>query len=145
MVYSSSTPTDELLAVTTKFAKDNGSSYKKALRHLKAGDELEMSDPMGDFVLPKLIQTPLVFVAGGIGITPFKSMLSWLGATHEDRPIKLLVGVNNEDEIVFRILFINLGFMLHILLINRRAPGVAKREYYRPKKLLALKSLMKIL
>lgn len=98
----SSSPKEDLLAITTKFAAKNGSSFKKALRRLKPGDQLEMSDPMGDFVLPKLIQTPLVFVAGGIGITPFKSMLSWLNETNESRPIKILVGVNNEDEIVFQ-------------------------------------------
>jgi ferredoxin-NADP reductase len=63
---------------------------------------MHMSDPMGDFVLPKLMQTPLIFVAGGIGITPFHSMLSWLADTGEERPIKLLYGVNNEDEIIFQ-------------------------------------------
>lgn len=98
----SSSPTDDLLSITTKFARENGSSYKKALKKLKPGDEAEMSEPMGDFVLPKLIQTPLVFVAGGIGITPFKSILSWLNKVQEERPIKLLVGVNNEDEMVFQ-------------------------------------------
>jgi ferredoxin-NADP reductase len=45
-----------------------------------------------------------VFVAGGIGITPFHSMLGWLAATNEERPrpIKLLYGVRSEDEIVFQ-------------------------------------------
>jgi ferredoxin-NADP reductase len=68
---------------------------------MQPGNEILMSDPMGDFVLPKLIQTPLVFVAGGIGVTPFHSILSWLAEVKEDRPIKLLYGVRNEDEIVF--------------------------------------------
>ena len=64
-----------------------------------------MSDSMGDFVLPKLIQTPLIFVAGGIGITPFHSMLSWLTATDESRPITMLYAVTNEDEIIFQDIF----------------------------------------
>jgi len=98
----SSSPNEKLISVTTKFAKQNGSSYKKALHSLKPGDQLIISDPMGDFVLPKLIQTPLIFVAGGIGITPFKSILSWLNEVKEQRPIKMLIGVNNEDEIVFQ-------------------------------------------
>src|ERR1700722_16878985 len=92
----SSPPTDELLSITTKFAGDQSSSFKKALFKLKPGTELRMADPMGDFVLPKLIQTPLIFVAGGIGITPFHSMLSWLAATGEVRPIKLLYAVRVE-------------------------------------------------
>ena len=98
----SSSPAKDLLAFTTRFAVERGSSYKNALRALKAGDAVTISDPMGDFVLPKLIQTPLVFIAGGIGVTPFVSMLQWLAETGESRPIKMMVGVNNESEIVFQ-------------------------------------------
>lgn len=97
----SSSPTQDLLTITTKFA-DKSSTFKKALRKLKVGDEIKMSEPMGDFVLPKLVQTPLVFVAAGIGITPFHSILSWLADTRESRPIKLLYSVRNEDEIIFQ-------------------------------------------
>ncbi|HEX5744247.1 MAG TPA: FAD-dependent oxidoreductase [Candidatus Saccharimonadales bacterium] len=98
----SSSPTDKLLSITTKYAGDGKtSSFKKALFKLKPGTEVHLADPMGDFVLPKLIQTPLVFVAGGIGVTPYHSMLEWLAATGEERPIKLLYGVRSEDEIVF--------------------------------------------
>lgn len=97
----SSSPTDGLVTITTKFA-EKPSSFKKALRSLKPGDEILMSDAMGDFVLPKLIQTPLVFVAGGIGLTPFHSILSWLSTTKETRPIKVIYAVNNEDEIIFQ-------------------------------------------
>ena len=97
----SSSPTDDKISITTKFTSENGSSFKQALRHLKSGEVLTISDPMGDFVLPKLVQTPLVFVAGGIGITPFLSIFQWLKATHEERPIKFLQAVSNEDEISF--------------------------------------------
>ncbi len=105
----SSSPTEELVTVTTKHAADKGSSFKHALFHLKLGDEIIMSEPMGDFVLPKLVQTPLVFVAGGIGVTPFHSILTWLTATGEERPIKLLYAVRNEDEIVFEETFDKAG------------------------------------
>lgn len=98
----SSSPTEELVSITTKLAPgDSGSTFKKALRQLQPGNNLSMSEPMGDFVLPKLLQTPLVFVAGGIGITPFHSILSWLTASNEKRPITMLYGVGNEDEIIF--------------------------------------------
>ncbi|HVX57209.1 MAG TPA: FAD-dependent oxidoreductase [Candidatus Saccharimonadales bacterium] len=99
----SSSPEAEFLTITTKYAGDDkSSSFKKKLFHLRPGAELDAADPMGDFVLPKLIQTPLIFVAGGIGITPFHSILSWLAETGEKRPIKLLYGVRSEDEIVFQ-------------------------------------------
>ncbi len=98
----SSSPSDTLLSITTKLAGENSSSFKKALFSLKPKAELAISAPMGDFVLPKLLQTPLIFVAGGIGITPFHSILSWLADTQETRPIKLLYGVRTEEEIIFQ-------------------------------------------
>lgn len=97
----SSSPKDDFVSLTTKFASDKSSTFKTALREMIIGDEIELSQPMGDFVLPKIIQTPLVFVAGGIGITPFHSILTWLQQTEEDRPIKMLYAVNTEDEIIF--------------------------------------------
>jgi len=98
----SASPTEELLAITTKQTPDDGSSFKKALFKLKPGTEVDLASPMGDFVLPKLIQTPLIFVAGGIGITPFRSMFRWLADTGEQRDIKFIYGVRSEDEIVFQ-------------------------------------------
>lgn len=97
----SSSPADDLLSITTKFASDRISTFKQTLRSLQPGMPVDMSDAMGDFVLPKDQTTPLVFVAGGIGITPFHSMLSWLASAGEDRQIKLLYAVNSEDEIIF--------------------------------------------
>ncbi len=105
----SSAPEGEFLTITTKHADKDGSSFKKALWALKPGTEVHMAEPMGDFVLPKFIQTPLVFVAGGIGLTPFHSMFEWLAATNESRPIKFLYGVRTEDEIVFQETFQKVG------------------------------------
>jgi ferredoxin-NADP reductase len=98
----SSSPSEELLSITTKFAGEKSSTFKKKLFSLKPGAEVDMSDPMGDFVLPKLVQTPLIWVAGGIGLTPFHSMMKWLADTGEQRNIKFIYGVRNEDEIVFQ-------------------------------------------
>lgn len=115
----SSSPTEEFVAITTKFAgEDKSSSFKKALFGLMPGDEVLMSDPMGDFVLPKFIQTPLVFVAAGIGITPFHSILEWLANTGEQRPIKLLYGVHSEDEILFQETFDKAGIHATIIVSN---------------------------
>lgn len=119
----SSSPTDELLAITTKYAGDDDtSSFKRKLFRLKPGAEVHLADPMGDFVLPKLIQTPLVFVAGGIGITPFHSMLAWLAATDEQRPIKLLYGVRDEGEIIFEDAFGQAGIK-PIITVSEPSPA----------------------
>ena len=96
----SSSPTEEFLSITTRYSIEKPSSFKKALFKLKDGAELTMTEPMGDFVLPKLIQTPLVFVAGGMGITPFRSMFKWLSDTLEERNIQFIYGVRTEDDII---------------------------------------------
>jgi glycine betaine catabolism B len=97
----SSSPTDELVSITTKFA-DPSSSFKTTLKNLRPGDIVDMSSPMGDFVLPKDSSIPLLFVAGGIGVTPFHSMISWLQDTGEKRDIKLLYSARVIEEVSFK-------------------------------------------
>lgn len=96
----SSSPTEPLITVTTRFFGDKSSSYKQALFSLPLGSELMMSEPMGDFVLPIQTDIPLIFVAGGIGITPFLSILRWLHSSGQTRTIKLLHAVRTEDDII---------------------------------------------
>lgn len=97
----SSSPTEKLLAITTRFHKDRVSTFKQKLRSLEIGDEVSILLPMGDFVLPKDESLPLVFVAGGIGITPFRSILKYLTDTKESRQIKLIYAVKNRNETAF--------------------------------------------
>ena len=99
----SSSPTQELVSITTRYAGDDkSSSFKKTLFALEPGAEVSMAEAMGDFVLPKLLQTPLVFIAGGIGITPFHSMFEWLATTGEARTIRFMWSVRNEEDIIFQ-------------------------------------------
>jgi ferredoxin-NADP reductase len=98
----SSSPTQDLLSITTQFTESDGSSFKSTLKNLTPGIEVSMSSPLGDFVLPKLMQTPLIFVAGGVGITPFHSIFTWMGDMHETRKIKFIYSVATEDEIIFQ-------------------------------------------
>ena len=74
----SSSPHEPLIAFTTNFAFENGSSYKRALQDLAPGETVILNEPMGDFVLPKDPAISLVFVAAGLGCTPFASMIKWL-------------------------------------------------------------------
>ena len=114
----SSSPTDApLVSNTTKFA-ERSSSFKTALRKLKPGDSVDITEPMGDFVLPKDASIPMVFVAGGIGITPFHSIIKWLYDTKQERDITLLYAVNNEHEMVFQDLFEHYG-MKRIIIVNK--------------------------
>jgi ferredoxin-NADP reductase len=98
----SSAPGHELVTITTKYAGDDKSStFKKALFSREPGASLLMSEPMGDFVLPEDASRPLVFVAGGIGLTPFHSMAGWLAEHDEHRVVQFVYGVRSEDEIIF--------------------------------------------
>ncbi len=105
----SSSPIDELLSITTKFAAENGSSFKQALASLEAGTELNMASPMGDFVLPKDGSIPLTFVAGGIGCTPYHSMVKYLKDSSEFRTITVIYAANSQDDIAFIETFRDLG------------------------------------
>ena len=90
-----SSPTENLLALLVTFAETNGSSFKAALRAAKPGDTVQLSETMGDFVLPKLQSIPLVFVAAGSGISPVLSMLAWIRDKQEKRPVQVIHAVSD--------------------------------------------------
>lgn len=110
----SSSPTEDTLTITTKFAAQDGSSFKAALQALQPGTTLDMASPMGDFVLPKDASIPLTFVAGGIGCTPFRSMLRYCQDNAEQRDITVLYGARDESEVAFRDVFEKLGAKFQI-------------------------------
>lgn len=100
----SSSPTDELISITTKIT-ERPSSFKQLLCDLEPGDTIHMSDTMGDFVLPKDKNIPLIFVAGGIGITPIHSMTKYIADSKEQRTTHLLYVAHSEMEVAFKELF----------------------------------------
>lgn len=76
---------------------EKSSTYKKALLDLQPGQTVHVTGVGGDFVLPKDASVPLVFVAGGIGITPFLSQLRH----HQNRDAVLVYGVTGPEEISY--------------------------------------------
>jgi ferredoxin-NADP reductase len=70
----SSTPFEKNITITTRIEEAGASTYKKAFSELKAGQILECSEPTGGF-LAEEFDKKLVFVAGGIGITPIRAIL----------------------------------------------------------------------
>ena len=77
------------------------SSFKKKLLDLKPGEEITAGSCAGDFVLPKDKNKKIVFLAGGIGITPFRSMIGQLLDRNEKRPIILLYSNKTIEEIAY--------------------------------------------
>lgn len=66
-------PQDSDLQVVTRLR--DSSSFKQALKALPDGAALEIAGPLGSFTKDADATRPTVFLAGGIGITPFLSML----------------------------------------------------------------------
>jgi ferredoxin-NADP reductase len=71
------------------------SAFKRSLAELPLGAEVEVEPPKGTFVLPEDHSRPLVFVAGGIGITAFRSMLRYI--QDEQLPHRVTLIYSNRD------------------------------------------------
>ncbi len=97
-----SSPTEERIMLATKLAPEKGSSFKRTLANLNPGDEITATPADGEFILPADQNKKLVFIAGGIGITPFRSMVKNLLDTNQPRDIILLYSVKTPEEIAFK-------------------------------------------
>jgi ferredoxin-NADP reductase len=96
-----SSPTEHELMLGIKFYADS-SSFKKSLLSMKVGDEITVAQLAGDFTLPRNKNEKLAFIAGGIGITPFRSMLQYLSDKNEQRPVVLLYSNKTASEIIYK-------------------------------------------
>jgi ferredoxin-NADP reductase len=96
-----SSPTENAVHLGVRFY-EKSSSFKQALYNLDGKTSLIGAQIAGDFTLPTDPAQKLVFIAGGIGITPFRSMLKYLLDTHQRRDIILLYANKTIDEIAYR-------------------------------------------
>lgn len=99
-----SSPTEELVRMGVKFYPQ-ASSFKQCMLLLKPGDKVVASQLAGDFVLPSNKDKKLVFIAGGIGITPFRSMIKYLLDKNEKRDIILLYSNFKPVDIAYKEIF----------------------------------------
>lgn len=97
----SSTPHDGYIQITTRVTD---TTFKQALAALPIGSTINLVEqPHGDFVWQES-EKPLVFIAGGIGITPFYSMLKARG--HSGQPVSATLIYNGRtDELPFKVEF----------------------------------------
>ncbi len=95
----SSSPTEEYLSITVRRGV---SSFKKTLFSLPLGSTIEARGPGGGFILREEDLGHHVMIAGGIGITPFRSMLTNVCDSHLTMPITLLYSNKTPEEIVFK-------------------------------------------
>ncbi len=85
-----SAPSDDTLMLATRM---RNTAFKNSLKEMPLGTEIELDGPFGSLTLKNSAEKPVVFLAGGIGITPFRSMIR--RAAHEKLPHKILLFYSN--------------------------------------------------
>jgi ferredoxin-NADP reductase len=96
-----SSPTERDLRVGVKFYR-NSSSYKHSMLDMDANTTIIAGQVAGDFVLPQDRRQKCVFIAGGIGITPFRSMIQYMLDKRQRRPVVLFYANKSYGEIVYQ-------------------------------------------
>ncbi len=132
----SSSPFQKHITITTRIFK-TASSFKKTLDNLKIGEEIEAKGPDGDFTFdnPKELS---VFIAGGIGITPFISIIRQLN--FENKPINItLLYANKTKSIAFKneleeIAKNHKEFKIHFVFFPKRIDGNILSKFTKNKK-----------
>ena len=97
-----SSPTEKFIQVTTRIRKE--SKFKKLLNKLQIGSTIKARGPFGSFVFPIINSSLLTincFIAGGIGITPFRSMIKNIIENKIKKDIYLIYS-NSDNEFVFK-------------------------------------------
>ncbi len=84
-----STPDDEHIMIATRI---QNSAFKRVINRLPIGSEIKFAGPTGNFTLHENTSIPAVFIAGGIGIVPFYSMIKQATRHHFSRDIYLFYG-----------------------------------------------------
>ena len=89
-----SSPTEQdFIQISTRI---RDTQYKQKLASLEEGTEILAWGPSGEFVLHEDHSKPAVFLSGGIGVTPFRSMIKY--ATDKQLPIKIIMFDSNRNE-----------------------------------------------
>ena len=99
-----SSPTESEIIMGVKFYTPP-SSFKKSLLELNPGQTLLAGQLAGDFTMPKDTNQKLVFIAGGIGVTPFRSMVKYMIDKNERRDVVIFYANRTADEIVYKDIF----------------------------------------
>jgi len=97
----SSSPTEgSYIAITTRARKESG--FKNTLNELPLGSSVEINGPNGEFVFYDNDKGPYIFLAGGIGITPFRSIIKYVVDKHLNTKITLIYSNSLSSQIAFK-------------------------------------------
>ncbi|RWM11920.1 MAG: hypothetical protein E5X80_23350 [Mesorhizobium sp.] len=123
-----SSPTEQSVRLGVKFYP-RSSAFKQALGTMKLGGTIHASQLAGDFTLPSDPSIKIAFLAGGIGITPFRSMLRYLIDRKEARPIVVLYGTESQEDIAYREVLGEARRELGIRTFHAVAKGAGRGQY----------------
>lgn len=125
----SSSPTEgEDLRITTRL---RGSGYKTTLDEMEIGSEVEAESASGNFVISETDKGPHVLLAGGIGVTPFRSMIKNIVDKNLDTEIYLICSNRTEEETTFKEEFEDIAKShknIHVKFIYTKTDGHLDKE-----------------
>ncbi len=75
------------IMITTRM---RDTAFKRSLKTMPLGTKVKVVAPLGNMILHSDTNIPAVMLAGGIGITPFRSMIEWAAETKDQNQIHLL-------------------------------------------------------
>lgn len=81
--------------------KNGKSTFKKNLFALSPGSTISVKHPAGGFTMREGEDTPLVMLSGGIGITPFYSMITYADVMKLQIPITLIAAFSKREYMIF--------------------------------------------
>jgi len=99
-----SSPTEENVRLGVKFY-ENSSSYKKRLVKMNINETIVVSQLSGEFILDRDPKRKYVFLAGGIGVTPYRSIVKFLLDTNQKRDFVLFYGEKLKEQLMYRDIF----------------------------------------
>lgn len=113
----SSAPSESKVTVTTHWLGDQASHYKRALWSLEPGDKAKLRGPVGPMYI-RDYSAHNVLIAGGIGITPFHSILKEADLNNHQLKATLLYANRSLEKIPFKTELDDLAARLPGLNIN---------------------------
>ncbi len=93
-----SEPHEDTLAIATRMRE---TAFKRTLKNLPVGAELQLDGPFGSFTLPSNGDRACIFLIGGIGITPVYSMLKLASREQRINPLYLFYSNRSKQDAPF--------------------------------------------
>jgi ferredoxin-NADP reductase len=97
-----SSPTEKYIHLGVRIDPEKSSTFKKKLLTLRVGDTIMTSGLEGDFIMPSDKKIKLVFIVGGVGITPVRSMVHYMSDMKEKRDIVLFYTCMSASDFAFK-------------------------------------------